>query len=98
MAWVIILRNDPISPAVVRLAKDEALRILETGEAAGARKSLSPAKPQPYYNSHLLFTGEDRLELQRAFFGRLLESTNCYLFNSGVAGAAEIKKIVFGEE
>jgi aspartate/methionine/tyrosine aminotransferase len=98
LAWVFILRNDSISPASVRLTKDEALRVLESGEAAGARKSLSPAKPQPYYNPHLLFTSADRLELQKAFFGRLLESTSCLLFNSGVAGAAEIKKIVFGEE
>ena len=98
LAWVFILRNDAISPAAVRLTKDEALRVLETGEAAGARKSLSPAKPQPYYNPHLLFTSEERLELQKAFFGRLLDSTACYLFNSGTAGAAEIKKIVLGEE
>ena len=98
LAWVFILRNDAISPAAVRLTKDEALRVLETGEAAGAKKSISPAKPQPYYNPHLLFTSEDRLELQKGCFGRLLEMTACYLFNSGVAGAAEIKKIVFGEE
>jgi aspartate/methionine/tyrosine aminotransferase len=96
--WIFILRNDPLSPASVRLTKDEALRILESGEAAGAKKSLSPAKPQPYFNPHLLFTGEERLELQKNFFGRLLESTHCYLFNSGVAGAAEIKKIVLGED
>lgn len=98
LAWVFILRNDPISPAAVRLTKDEALRILESGEAAGAKKSLSPAKPQPYYNPHLLFTSEDRLELQKSFFGRLLGSTACYLFNSGVAGASDIKKIVLGED
>ncbi len=98
LAWLFILRNDAISPAAVRLKKDEALRILEAGEAAGARKSLSPAKPQPYYNPHLLFASEDRLELQKGFFGRLLDSTACYLFNSGAAGAAEIKKIVLGED
>jgi aspartate/methionine/tyrosine aminotransferase len=98
LAWVFILRNDAISPASVRLTKDEALRVLETGEAWGARKSLSPAKPQPYYNPHLLFTSEDRLALQKAFFSRLLDSTACYLFNSGVADAAGIKKVVLGEE
>jgi aspartate/methionine/tyrosine aminotransferase len=98
LAWVFILRSDAISPAAVRLTKDEALRVLESGEASGAKKSLGPGKPQPYYNPHLLFTSEDRLELQRGFFGRLLESASCYLFNSGIAGAAEIKKIVFGED
>jgi hypothetical protein len=96
--WIFILRNDPLSPASVRLTKEEAIRILESGEAAGAKKSLSPAKPQPYFNPHLLFTTEDKLELAKSFFSRLLESASCYLLNSGVAGAAEIKKIVLGED
>jgi len=97
LGWIFILRNDPVSPASVQLRKDEALRILETGETAGAKKALSPAKAQPYYNPHLLVTSEERLELQKGYFGRLLESVPCYLFNSGTAGAAEIKKIVLGE-
>jgi len=97
LGWIFILRNDPVSPASVQLRKDEALRILETGETAGAKKALSPAKAQPYYNPHLLITSEERLELQKGYFGRLLENVPCYLFNSGTAGAAEIKKIVLGE-
>jgi hypothetical protein len=92
-----ILRNDPVSPAAVRLQKDEALRILEAGESAGAKKALSPAKPQPFFNPHLLLPGEERLELQKGYFSRLLDSVSCYLFNSGVASAAEIKKIILGE-
>jgi len=97
LGWIFILRNDPVSPAAVQLRKDEALRILEAGESAGAKKALSPAKPQPYYNPHLLFTTEERLQLQKVYYGRLLDSVSCYLFNSGTAGAAEIKKIVLGE-
>jgi len=97
LGWIFILRNDPVSPGVVELGKEEALRILETGETAGAKKTLSPAKPQPFFNPHLLFPSGERLELQKAGFGRLLESVTCYLFNSGTAGAAEIKKIVLGE-
>jgi hypothetical protein len=58
----------------------------------------SPAKAQPYFNPHLLFTTEERLELQKVFFGRLLDRASCYLFNSGVAGSAEIKRIVLGED
>jgi len=92
--WVFLLRNDPISPAAIKLRKDEALRILEAGESAGAKKALSPAKPQPYYNPHLLLTTEERLELQKVYFDRLLDTVTCYLFNSGVAGPDEIKKIV----
>jgi len=98
LSWIFLLRYDTSSPAAVRVEKEEALRILESGEALGLKKSLSPAKPQPYYNPHLLVTTEERLELQKAFFSRLLDTAMCYLFNSGVAGAAEVKKIVLGEE
>ncbi|OGD24270.1 MAG: aminotransferase class I and II [Candidatus Aminicenantes bacterium RBG_13_59_9] len=98
LSWIFILRNDPVSPAAVKLSKDEALRILETGESAGAKKALSPAKPQPFYNPHLLFKTGERLDLQKAYFDRLLDAVSCYLFNSGAGGASEIKKIIWGEE
>jgi hypothetical protein len=101
---IVLLRNDATSPSVVEVAKDEALRILEAGEAAGAKKILTAAKSQPFYNPHLLAggrtdaagagTGAGPLDAQRAFFGRLLDVTKCYLFNSGVAGADKIKDIV----
>ncbi len=97
LSWIFFLRYDPSSPAAVRLEKEEALRILESGEALGLKKALSPAKPQPYYNPHLLVTTEERLELQKAFFSRLLDIVPCYLFNSGVAGAETIKQLTAGE-
>jgi len=104
LKWIFLLRNDETSPAVVELAKDEALRILEAGEAAGAKKALTAAKIQPFYNPHLLAGGRadaagagtsaGSLDAQRAFFSRLLDVAKCYLFNSGVAGADKIKDIV----
>jgi len=94
LKWLVLLRNDATSPAVVELGKDEALRALEAGEAAGAKKSLTAGQSQPYYNPHLLGGRPDRLEAQKAFFARLLDAARCVLFNSGVAGAAELKKIV----
>jgi aspartate/methionine/tyrosine aminotransferase len=94
LKWLVLLRNDATSPAVVELSKDEALRALEAGEAAGAKSALTGGKPQPYYNPHLLGAAPEKLEAQRAFFGRLLESVRCLLFNSGVAGAAKLKDIV----
>jgi len=97
LRWIFILRYDTLSPGSVKLEKAEALRILEAGETAGVKKSLSPSKPQPYYNPHLLFATEEHLELQRNFYGRLLDSTTCYLFNSGVAGAEQLRQIVLGE-
>jgi hypothetical protein len=82
LRWIFILRNDPTSPAVIKLEKTEALRILEAGERA------------PFFNPHLLVTTPERIELEKAFFKRLLDVAACYLFNSGVAGADKIKEIV----
>jgi aspartate/methionine/tyrosine aminotransferase len=94
LRWLVLLRNDPTSPALVELGKDEALRTLEAGEAAGAKKALSPGKAQPYYNPHLLGVGPEKLEAQKAFFDRLLGSVRCVLFNSGAAGADRLKELV----
>jgi aspartate/methionine/tyrosine aminotransferase len=102
LKWLFLLRNDATSPAVVEIAKDEAMRILEGGEAAGAKKSLTAVKSQAFFNPHWLAgaraegagTSAERLEAQKAFFGRLLDVTKCYLFNSGAAGADKIKEIV----
>lgn len=97
LRWIFILRSDTVSPPSVEMDKDDALRILESGEIIGMRQTLSPAKSQPFYNPHLLLKTPERAELQRNFFERLLESSTCYMFNSGVASAEDIKKIVSGE-
>ncbi len=93
LRWLVLLRNDATSPAVVELSKDEALRTLEAGEAAGARRALTTGQAQPFYNPHLLGATPEKLEAQRAFFGRLLDSTRCFLVNSGAAKAATLKEI-----
>jgi aspartate/methionine/tyrosine aminotransferase len=94
LRWLVLLRNDATSPSVVELSKEEALRTLEAGESAGAKKALSGGTPQPFFNPHLLGATPEKIEAQRAFFGRLLETTRCLLFNSGVAGADRLKEIV----
>ena len=86
---LVILRNDQVSPALVELTKEEALRILESGEPSGAVKSLS-GKAQPFFNPYLLVMNEDKIAMQRMFFSRLLDQVKCYLFNSGVAGADQL--------
>jgi hypothetical protein len=93
LRWLVLLRNDATSPAVVELSKDEALRALEAGEAAGAQRSLTAGKAQPFYNPHLLGVTPEKLEAQKIFFGRLLDSVKCLLFNSGGAGADRLKEI-----
>jgi len=96
--WVFILRYDTTSPPVVETEVEDALRMLESGESLGLKRDLTPSKRHPFYNPHLLLRTSERLELQREFFERLLEGTSCYLFNSGVASAEDIKKIVAGEK
>jgi aspartate/methionine/tyrosine aminotransferase len=94
LRWLVLLRNDATSPALVELAKDEALRTLEAGEAAGAKRALTGGQVQPYYNPHLLGAGPEKLVAQRAFFDRLLDTVKCVLFNSGAAGAEKLKEAV----
>ena len=94
LRWLVLLRNDATSPAVVELPRDEALRTLEAGEAAGAKKALTGGKPQPFYNPHLLGAGPEKIEAQKAFFDRLLGPVRCVLFNSGAAGADRLKELV----
>jgi len=97
LRWIFILRSDAVSPGVVELTKEEALRVLETGETPGAQRTIAAGKHQPFFNPHLLGTSPEKLEMQRAFFQRLLDSVTVYLFNSGVAGADKVKQLVAGE-
>ncbi|MBC7361864.1 MAG: pyridoxal phosphate-dependent aminotransferase [Candidatus Aminicenantes bacterium] len=90
---LVILRNDQVSPAVVELSKEEALRILESGEPSGAVKSIS-AKAQPFFNPHLLVMNEDKIAIQRMFFSRLLDQVKCYMVNSGVASPDQLKNLL----
>jgi len=97
LRWLFILRNDAVSPPVVRVEPEDALRILESGESPGARRELEPIKSQPFYNPHLLLTSEEKMDFQKQFYRRLIESTECYLFNSGAASVTDLKRLVMGE-
>jgi aspartate/methionine/tyrosine aminotransferase len=98
LRWIFLLRFDTSSPPAVELEVEDALRILESGESLGLKRDLSASKSFPFYNPHLLLTSSERMELQRNFFQRLCESTECYLFNSGAASSEDLKQIIFGEE
>ncbi|UCC41204.1 MAG: pyridoxal phosphate-dependent aminotransferase [Candidatus Aminicenantes bacterium] len=97
LRWMFILRYDNVSPPVVDVEVEDALRMLESGESLGVARDLTPSQREPYYNPHLLTTTPEQMELQRSFFERFLENISCYLFNSGVASSEEIKRIVTGE-
>jgi aspartate/methionine/tyrosine aminotransferase len=89
---LVLLRRDAFSPAVVELAPEEALRILVSGEIPGMKKAAG-AKTLPFFNPHLLALSEDRLELHKSHFQRLLQSAKAWLFNSGAAGVDKIGEI-----
>ena len=56
-------------------------------------KKAAGAKTHPFFNPHLLTLSEDRLELHKAHFQRLLQSAKAWLFNSGTAGVDKIREI-----
>jgi len=97
LRWLFLLRNDNVSPPFVKIETEHALRIMEQGEIFGAQRELGPARNQPFYNPHMLVVTPERMELERNFFRRLLQSTECYLFNSGVASPEDLKRIITGE-
>ena len=94
LRWVFLLRNDTVSPSLVELGPDEALRIFESGESPGMQRSAAEDPPPPFFNPHLLVATEDRIALQRSFFQKLIGSAAIYLFNSGAAGVEKIKEVV----
>jgi hypothetical protein len=96
LRWVFLLRNDNISPPSVTTETEDALRIMEQGETLGAQREPGPARNEPFYNPHLLVVTPERMELERSFFRRLLENTECYLFNSGVASHEDLIRIITG--
>jgi len=96
LRWIFLLRSDAVSPAVVKLEPEEALRLMAGGEVPGLSRGLT-AKNQPFFNPHLLSSTPDRLELHRGFMRRLLQSAACYLFNSAIGTAEDIKKTIQGK-
>jgi len=93
LRWIFILRNDTVSPALEELRLDDALRILERGETPGAKKSAA-ASPQPFFNPFFLASTDDRIEMEKDFFRRLLPNVRTFLFNSGAAGVDQIKEAI----
>ncbi len=89
---IVLLRSDAFSPALIELSSEEALRILAAGEVPGMKKTAGTKTP-PFFNPHLLALSEERLELHKSQFQRLLQSAKAWLFNSGTAGVDKIREI-----
>jgi hypothetical protein len=83
-----------VSPSVVEIGADEALRIFESGEVPGTQRSAAESAPPPFSNPHILVATEERTALRKGFFQSLVGSAAVYLFNSGTAGPEKIKEII----
>lgn len=88
---VFVLRNEPVTEALKRLDVDDALHTLEAGYAAGFGGG---AKPEPYYNPHLLVKSGDRLDLQKRNFARLLRSAQAWQLNAGGGTVSDLVRRV----
>jgi hypothetical protein len=98
LRWLFILRKDKVSPPSVKLETDDALRMLESGERLGTLPEIGSAKRDPFYNPHILLTSPDRMEAQREFYKKLLQSTSCYLINSGQAKSEHLIDIMRNQQ
>ncbi|NMD10426.1 MAG: pyridoxal phosphate-dependent aminotransferase [Acidobacteria bacterium] len=95
LRWLFVLRNDSVSPALEELNPEDALRILERGETPGIKKSAA-AVPKPFFNASFLASTEERIEIEKDLFRRLLPNLRTFLFNSGAAGVNKIKETIGG--
>jgi aspartate/methionine/tyrosine aminotransferase len=90
---LVLLCRDAISPALRKLEPEEAARRLEDGDFGSG---TAPARSNPFLNPHLLVRDFDRLQLQRFFFGRLLQTVPCYLVNTGAGPVESIQEKLKG--
>ncbi len=97
--WVCIFRNDPIAPAIQKMNPDDAIKLLEEGRS---QTSLGSVENIPFFNPHMLIRSMDRIDLQKRYFKKLFDVAPCYVLNSGVQTADEMKKridaIIHGDE
>lgn len=85
---LVILRNDPVSPAFRALDPSDALPLLESGFPAGT----SGGRQEPFYNPHLVVSSDLRTEMQKRGFERLLRSAKAWQLNAGTATVTEMAR------
>jgi aspartate/methionine/tyrosine aminotransferase len=96
LRWIFLLRNDTVSPAVIKIEAEEALRLLASGETPGIGRGPS-GKVRPFFNPHLLGATPDRIEAHKGLFRMLLQSATCFLFNSGAGKVEDLKNAIRGK-
>lgn len=91
LRWVLLFRNDPVSPIISSPSPVEAARFCEEGlSQSGAMKS------EPFFNPHILTKGIDRQDARRQFYERLFEKVNPILVNVGAASKEEVQSRING--
>ena len=98
LSKLILLKKDSIAPRVATPSTDAALRILEEGanlSGGGGYKSV------PFYNYYNLVKSDNRMELLKRHYRRLLEAAPLYVINTERMGPSEAQdavwKIISGE-
>lgn len=87
LEWIMLFKNDPISPAVKEASVEEAVRHCEEGlTQSGALRAV------PFFNPHILAGGSDRIDARRRFYERLFNIARPYLINVNAASKDEIQK------
>jgi aspartate/methionine/tyrosine aminotransferase len=86
--WTVLLRRDPVSPALERPAPDQALRILEQGSAGPGSVARSP---RPWFHPHLLGLSAEAHDLQRRQFQALLKVAPLFVVNTAAGGAESVQ-------
>jgi len=89
--WIILFRKDPISPPIIKLKSEDALKILEEGRS---QTSVGAMQSVPFFNPHLLIRSMDRIEIQKRYFQKLLNIAPCYIINSAMDSNEKIKERV----
>ncbi len=91
LKWILLFKNDPISPVISRPSPDDAVRFCEEGlTQSGALRS------EPFFNPHILVRGADRTESRRLFYKRLFEKVQPVFINVGAGSKDEIQSRING--
>ena len=86
-----ILKNDPISPAVSTPSVEEAVAHCRDGMSQSG-----PMRSTPFLNPHILADNSEKMEARGRFYARLFESAKPYFINIGAAGPDEITAKIKG--
>ena len=91
LKWILLFKNDPVSPVISEPSPDDAVRFCEEGlSQSGALRS------EPFFNQHILVKGSDRTESRRMFYKRLFEKVKPVFINIGAGSKDEIQRRING--